>query len=278
MKQNSASALEELRIRHQFVGMLFALTIGQIAVYSYELTSIPDQGGRRFAALSHLVLCALLVIASWVGWSRSKAPGMLQRVQGVFEWLFIVLLLDVLLVVLYFIMVRKVEIGNSLLGGKYFGAPSAREETLWMILIFAAYAAWDTVAEVLVKFCHPCGPASDADLSKTRRRLPGLIAKHAFASFVCSCLAFVAYCTTATRVHSVGAVVVTDLALIDLVFLFRAMKPLDGVLRLRQKGRSRCRRFRVAMRANPEVAFVCPSLIIFVILLGVAHALERTVK
>lgn len=101
--KKTRQAGEELRIRHQFVGMLFALTIGQIAVHVYELVSIPDLGRRGGAALAHLVLCTLLVTASWVGWSRSEAPGMQRSLQGVLTWLFVVLLLDVTVVVLYFI-------------------------------------------------------------------------------------------------------------------------------------------------------------------------------
>jgi len=278
MTKNAKSVPEELRIRHQFVGMLFALTIGQIAIYYYELTSIPDFGGRRFAALAHLVLCTLLVMASWVGWSRSSAPGTRQHVEGVFSWPFIVLILDVLLVVLYFIIVRKVEIGNSLLGGSYLGRPSAREEAFWMIWVFVVYALWDIVADVIVVICSAGRSSSGVELFRAPTRLSGLIAKRSFASFVCLFLALVAYYTTANHVRGVWAVVLTDLALIVLVFLFRALKPLEKVLRCGSSAESQDRRRRDVVRENPGVAWLGRFLAVFAVCLVVAHSLELEVK
>lgn len=267
------SVPEESRIRHQFVGMLFALTIGQIAVHFYELASIPHPGERCWAAGAHLVLCTLLVVASWVGWSRSKAPGTQQHVTGVFSVPFLVLLLDVMLVVLYFIMVQEVEIENLLLGGKYIAEPSAREEAKWMIWVFSVYLTWDIVADVIARL-----PELPTLWSKPPTAFPERIVEKVFASMVCGGLTIAAYITTATSVHGVWAVVSTDAALIVLVFLFRAMKPLEQVLRRDPGGLSRRERYRQAKKEHRELIWVSPFLAFFTILLVIAHVVEPTVK
>ena len=59
---------------------------------------------------SHLFLAAIVITSSWVGWTLSQAPGARRDVTGVFTWEFITLLLDVFLVVTYFIMVRTIGV------------------------------------------------------------------------------------------------------------------------------------------------------------------------
>src|SRR5437764_275970 len=88
--------------------MLFALTMGELA---REAAGLIEVASLRVApsSYSHLVLAFILITASWVGWSSSLAPGNRLRVVSIFSWSFAVLVLDVLLVICYFIIVKGVE-------------------------------------------------------------------------------------------------------------------------------------------------------------------------
>src|SRR5579862_6393754 len=98
----------EPRLRHEFVGMMFAVTIGEVGLQAAALV----QAGHVvhfLPAYSHLILATVMIAASWVGWTLSPSPGATQDVSGVFQPEFLVLLVDVLLVIVYFILVRRVD-------------------------------------------------------------------------------------------------------------------------------------------------------------------------
>jgi hypothetical protein len=119
-------------LRFVFVQMLFALTMGEIA---RQVAALVSQAGIYEATVSytHLILATFLVATSWVGWTRSEASKKL-RVEDVFSWPFIVLLLDVFLVICYFIIVKRAETPKST--GKII--PSAENETFWVLIFLLA--------------------------------------------------------------------------------------------------------------------------------------------
>jgi hypothetical protein len=82
--------------------MLFALAVSEVAIHAADLVSASGNLSDKLPALTHLVVGLVLIAASWVGWRRSVSPGMKERVEYVFSLPFIGLLLDVLLVILYF--------------------------------------------------------------------------------------------------------------------------------------------------------------------------------
>src|SRR5205807_1748814 len=92
--------------------MMFAVTIGEVGL---QVAAVIQ--ARHFwhylPAYSHLTLATIAIAASGVGWSRSLSPGAREDVEVVFQWEFVVLLLDVTLVVLYFILVRTVDFGKD---------------------------------------------------------------------------------------------------------------------------------------------------------------------
>ena len=58
------------RLRREFIGMMFAITVGEIGLQTAALV----QAGRPLhflVAYSHLFLATFVVAASWVGWSRA---------------------------------------------------------------------------------------------------------------------------------------------------------------------------------------------------------------
>ncbi|HEV7226134.1 MAG TPA: hypothetical protein VGN42_25730 [Pirellulales bacterium] len=103
------SKIDHDRLRFEFVDMLFALAIAEVATHVSELLS---KGGTLFAAPSawfDLGLAFLLIVMSWIGWSNSAGMQSVPAATDVFSWPFVVLLIDVALVVVYYILVKGVE-------------------------------------------------------------------------------------------------------------------------------------------------------------------------
>jgi hypothetical protein len=121
---------------------MFAITIGEIGLQVAYLV----QAGHVWQflpAYTHLWLATFAVAVSWVGWSKSTKR---EDVQRVFEFAFIVLLLDMAMVVTYFILVRTVDFspeGHQRIDG-------ASDVAKWHIVIFALYLIWDLVTKVLM--------------------------------------------------------------------------------------------------------------------------------
>src|SRR2546427_7071398 len=100
-------------LRISFVEMLFALTIAEVAVQVANVVTQGTLDSSFLPAYSHLALATAIVATSWVGWSTSKAPGAQHDLDKVFSYAFVVLSVDVLLVIFYFIIVRGVDIEYS---------------------------------------------------------------------------------------------------------------------------------------------------------------------
>jgi len=206
-------------LRFVFVQMLFALTVGEIA---RQIASLVDQIGIKEAASSytHLLLALILVATSWVGWTRSVAPGNRLPVNLVFSLPFLILLVDVALVVFYFIIVKGVEVPGA---GARMVTPSSENETFWVLVVFAGYFLWDfltkAVASVTAEFGN--GPTSQPGFWK---RLSGKeFWSRGWVSLLCVVIALGTWWKLG-GISGQWGVVWTDIALISLVFLFRALK------------------------------------------------------
>jgi hypothetical protein len=127
----------EPKLRHEFVSMMFAVTIGEVGLQAAALIRAGNWV-RLLPAWGHLFLATAVIATSWVGWSLSQAPAARKDVNGVFERGFVILLLDVILVIVYFILVRTVN----------FEGASARVDPAstvarWVFFIFILYLVWD---------------------------------------------------------------------------------------------------------------------------------------
>lgn len=182
------------RLRITIVEVLYALTIAEVATRIARLVADGHTPLTAPAAFAHLTLAMCLVTTSWVDWPQSKAPGNVAPVDGVFSWGFVILLVDVIIVIFYFILAQGVDPST---GG------SAANETLWTLLVFGAYVLWD----VLTNTVSPAG----------RFWARGRI------SLACTLVAALIWYGL-RGVTGDAAVVLTDAALIALVFLFRALK------------------------------------------------------
>lgn len=211
---NSDSGVVE--IRFEFVEMLFALTVGEIA--SQVATLVAEVGVRVAAAsYAHLALATVLVAASWIGWKRSNAAGNKLPVDAVFGVPFLVLLLDVALVIFYFIIVRGVERPRE-----GVVTPSAANETLWILVIFAGYFTWDFLTKAVA--ASPAVTSPPVTPPGFFQRLFGKeFWKRGWITLLCTVLAFIAWILLRDVVTQTK-VILADITLLSLVLLFRAMK------------------------------------------------------
>ncbi len=202
----------EPKLRHEFVGMMFAITIGEVGLQVAALV----QAGHPFhylPAYTHLFLATVMIATSWVGWSVSKAPGARLDVTAIFQWEFVVLLLDVALVITYFIMVRTVEFGKEGIAARV-DPPSTL--AFWIFVIFALYFVWDIITKIFIYRRKPEGAWGRKYGS---RMLPTIV-----------CLILACSIRERTKGADLPHYLTADVALLSLVLLFRALKDLISAL------------------------------------------------
>jgi len=199
-----AKSAEQPKLRHEFVGMMFALAIGEVGLQTASLV----QAGRFYhflPAYSHLILGTIVIATSWVGWSLSLAPGGREDVKGIFQWEFIVLLLDVALVITYFILVRTIDFSKT-----EHRIDPASKVALLVFSIFCLYFVWDLISKVAVYLTKREG---DWWRKYGSRMIPTV--------FCLITAWFVWQCVKGSDVpHELS----TDFALLCLILLFRSLK------------------------------------------------------
>jgi hypothetical protein len=186
--------------------MMYAVTIGEVGVQAAALAKV-GHPWHFLPAYSHLLLATVVIATSFVGWSYSLkwAQG---SVPKVFQREFLVLLLDVLLVIIYFILVRSVEFVGE---GRPPSIAPAERVACWIVVIFLLYLVWDS----LTKFAY-------------RTPLRIWILEFIVPTVICLALAFCARCVV--RGADCSHLVTADLALLSLVLLFRALKDVGAAL------------------------------------------------
>ncbi len=241
---------EDMNLRHTFVGMLFALAIGQAAilfgdlfrviVYDWDfrisidgfLQTVKSDDYLIIAPIGHLLLGVVLVALSWVGWSHSKSGSGSRRIKNVFSIAFLLLIIEVILVIQYFILINSVEIDiKSFLIYKDLKSAipsvSAAPEATIMLVIFGTYTLWDMISDVflgpIAKKDKPCNKAYI--LSDFITFLTGIIT-YSGVSLICVFIAWYIQSIAVTPSSPIS-VFYTDIALIALLFFFRAAKALE---------------------------------------------------
>jgi len=210
-------------LREAFVEMLFALAVSQVAIYAADLTNVQSDWNSKLPPLVHLGLGLLLIATSWVGWRQSASPGMKEGIRYVFSRPFVGLLLDVILVILYFIVVRTVEIQER--GGEItLSSQSAQPEAGWVGGVFAVYVVWDLLSDV---FCEEGIPKS-CFFARLRKGFAAA-AVSTFASLMCLIATFGIWMLASTRTE-VRQVVFLDLMLGCIILVFRQLKAAENTL------------------------------------------------
>ena len=199
--------------------MMFAITIGEIGLQTAALVHSTHLV-HYLPAFFHLVLATIVVAASWVGWSRSLGPSR-KDVNEVFEWPFVVLLLDMVMVVTYFILVRTVDSSDH-----NHDVLKASTVAGWHVLIFVWYILWDVVTKFLIIDRQP-----GVTWLRAWRELAGEVLEErrerqlrAIPTVICLILSIVLWYAfdQADYEHYLTA----DIALLSVVLLFRALKSL----------------------------------------------------
>jgi hypothetical protein len=129
--------------RFVFVQLLFSLAIAEV------VRQLADLHGSNWIdvlpAYLHLVLGALVIATSWMGWSTAAAVKEL-RADKVFGWPFVFLLVDLTLLAFYFILVRSVERPDA--QGQFEASPLT--ELRWVAVILVGYVVWDVLTLTLI--------------------------------------------------------------------------------------------------------------------------------
>jgi len=236
-----------MSLKRTFVGMLFALAVAQAAIlygdlfkiiayeWDYNMTisgfvdRITIESNLLIAPASHLFLGIVLVAQSWLGWSKSGEGKTQVDNQNLYGLPFLVLIIEVILVVLYFILINSVEInyGNFQSTAKLSDAiqyPSAAPEATVLFLIFGVYVLWDIFFDVIL---NPIVPEhmpikERPNISKIVTFTTGTIT-HSFVSVICVIIAFYIQVRT-NAVSTPNSAIFGDVALIALLFFFRFTK------------------------------------------------------
>lgn len=244
---------KKMALRHTFVGMLFALALAQAATLFGDLFSVitsdwdyrmslsgllerlMTENNILLAPAAHLFLGIFLIAISWVGWSRSGAAGNKINIDDTMGYAFLLLIIELILLILYFILISSVELDidsfqeNKLLSDA-IPNPSAAPEATLIFMIFIVYVIWDLVSDVILS------PIEDENLpfqnhkrlSKTLVFLTGIFT-YCLVSIVCTVIAYFiqSEAITATKPNSV---VFIDLTLLSLLYFFRTAKPYERLI------------------------------------------------
>ncbi len=185
-----------------FVGMLFALAIGQVAISFSLLIDYQSKSNQTFweviPAYSHLLLAAVVISTSWVGWRTSAYSG--SDIKSVFSLDYVELLIDVILVIMYFTLARAVEIPDS--PSNSF-IPNASFEASTVAIIILTYVIWDLVSS---------------------RSKPKKLKERIWASIGCAVISWCLIWGNIGGSGTIWAVLLGDFSLIFLILTFRAMK------------------------------------------------------
>lgn len=190
-------------LRWILVQMLFSLTIAEIARQAAKLQAQHRPWRDAVPAIVHLLLVTAVVTTSWVGWSLAVGyePHAEHRIQGVFGLPFVVLIVDVALVIVYFIMATGPEVPPS---RDIVTAPSVRNDSFWLMVVFLGYVVWG----ILVKWIMHGGDE---------------FIEQGWPSILCLVLSLVMW-GLLRNMNALETVLLADAGLIALVFLFRAMR------------------------------------------------------
>jgi len=113
--------------------MLFALAFGQVAV---ECGDIVIKGKALWEyphIYAQLLLGTVIIATSWVGWQTSHSFGNTRLIRSIFGQQFIILLIDIFLVICYFIIVRGAEEYYKDSPGPAT-SPDGENQTMWTLI------------------------------------------------------------------------------------------------------------------------------------------------
>ena len=200
-----------INLRFNFIGMVFALAIAQVGIEFGDFFLTEHSMTDHLYIISHLFLAVFIIASSWIGWQNSKSLGNRMGLRSLFSIPFIILLVDLFLVILYFLLVKTVE--KEVDGGYQ---PSALPEAKLSVVIFATYLVWDILTRLLIIDVNNW--IFKIELKKWWDR--------GWQTILCLALSLVIWIFMAVE-ESQDKVVLIDFALLFVFALFRGLKSRD---------------------------------------------------
>jgi hypothetical protein len=208
-------------LRINFVQMLFALSIGQLAIKVGDLIIYSNESFFTSLihypyAYLHLALCVIILTCSWVGWQLSQSTDNSEKINLVFSWQYLILLIDISLVICYFILVRGSEVDSNITHA--IQPANAYIETFWSCVIFSLYFVWDFFTKV------PTLHYEKGDtyfIKKTIYKFSSL--ERTSSTLFCMFVSLIIFITMKNETDP-WIVSIVDCILISLFFIFRGLK------------------------------------------------------
>jgi hypothetical protein len=186
-------------LRWLFVSFLFATVTSEIASkFSTLFLDWRKRGPGRLPTLAHLILAAVVVMTSWIGWSLDTMHHTYPQVTEVFGFPTVLLVVDFALLTLYYALVKGIDVEKCNV--------NARDASLWSLSILTTYLIWDFVA---VRIHHPVAQ----------------FWPRVYVSLECGVFALLAFILLKdiSAKHPVP-VFFADISLVSLFLLYRALK------------------------------------------------------
>ncbi|MFT5723284.1 MAG: hypothetical protein ACI9JN_000393 [Bacteroidia bacterium] len=140
-----AAPNSKAHLRLEFIEMMFALAIAQVGIEIGEFYSNGLLIQNHMYVATQLILATYIIASSWVGWYTSKSKGQDDALTSTFGLPFFILLIDLFLVICYFILARTVEEPY-----RQDFEISAKPEIFWSQFILGSYILWDIVTKLVV--------------------------------------------------------------------------------------------------------------------------------
>ena len=139
-------------LRWLFISFLFATVTSEIAAkFSVLLREWRRLTATRWPALSYLILAAVIVITSWIGWSLDLMHRGNVQVSQVFSLPTLILIVDFALLVCYYALVKGIEFESGANDRKHLRpALDSRDPALWSMWILGLYFVWDFLNDEVV--------------------------------------------------------------------------------------------------------------------------------
>ncbi len=219
--ESNADKEAHAQLHMTFVEFLFSLAAAEIAMrYATVFDTGADWWSWNFLALNcHLLMSLVLIAASYLGWQKSEISRRdNSRISSLISWDFLELLLDVILVTIYFILVHLSEIPVLAASAKAGTVPtivvSLIPEALCVPFVFVLYLIWDVISKLPSRIDRKTGKPFG----------PGRLFRRGRISFIVATMSVTMSAIFWDRAASAEDVIAFDIAVIGLVVLFRELK------------------------------------------------------
>lgn len=235
----SQSSSGQHQLQKTFIAMIFAFVISYhaqtitefIAVITNNWTTFPISSEITYdfiAVTTQIILALLMVSISWIMWSKSSAKAHTDDIETIFSVKFIAFIIEILLVTLYFGLIKSLEVDISEFNknkdlSKYITNLSAKPEAFLMTLVFSIFLLWDLIIDIL-----KTPPQTTTFIYKVKNFFRGCLVYCSISTicFIGSLLILVNTPVTA----SPFVAIFSDLALISVLLFFNQAKALEFYL------------------------------------------------